>query len=583
MHHEEFLTQMKKDQRFKKLLIDKIVNARWSGLREGNENTVEIQLLSLQSVGVLTDSSGQDLSFLVLFTEINSRSTNLLQNGNVFAIPLCFEGELSEGMTYPPATEWHILEDIINHWKKFFKVSLGMDSGEEIFTSNVGSINERKVFHDFKGSIEKLGGGDTTNVVLHLVPRDNDHDTIVLKLYPRVACNPTLHLSHLLQENGFTSFPPVVLDLAFTPSFLAKLASTQGSWLKDSIKAIEHQASKLNSSISRFFPFIQVFTFIKGDRDGGFPFWRNALESLACGDIPASNMENKDIMTICQHLGSCVANFHEALLDETRLDLGAKMETMKQQWVTLEERAQWINEHMHEIQSTIKADIELGGIFTRAREQLSIFMAQQSRIPDNNDFKDAINNARFQLVHQDLHLMQMQYHPEDARFFMLDLEGDPQAHWKDKLLKFPIEKDLASLVRSFSYIKHASFRQWMGEHKGVDQDADDSDGALDILPFCFTSEYYAPGFQEHVLASIGITFKKWSSIKQRADKWEDAMKTMVIREYMNKRPVSKELMNRFMASRLISEIFYEMQFRPRNTLVPLAGFMQWMSFQAESD
>ncbi|MEM1768329.1 MAG: alpha-amylase [Desulfurococcaceae archaeon] len=59
-------------------------------------------------------------------------------------------------------------------------------------------------------------------------------------------------------------------------------------------------------------------------------------------------------------------------------------------------------------------------------------------------------------IHQDLHLAQMRYIEDRFDFVITDFEGEPGRNDDERLLKEPLLRDLASMIRSFQYLTHSA-------------------------------------------------------------------------------------------------------------------------------
>jgi predicted trehalose synthase len=59
-------------------------------------------------------------------------------------------------------------------------------------------------------------------------------------------------------------------------------------------------------------------------------------------------------------------------------------------------------------------------------------------------------------IHQDLHLAQMIYIPSTNDFVITDFEGEPGRSPEERVMKEPLLRDLATMVRSYHYLSHAA-------------------------------------------------------------------------------------------------------------------------------
>ncbi len=173
------------------------------------------------------------------------------------------------------------------------------------------------------------------------------------------------------------------------------------------------------------------------------------------------------------------------------------------------------------------------------------------------EFKeDAI---KIQPVHQDLHMEQILYDYDESmdqyKFYFIDFEGDPQLTIDEKKGKFPVEKDLASFLRSLSYIKFNTFLDFI-ENKIIDRD-----------------KYEVP---EEILYSL--FFRKAVIRKNKVlelvlnvlNVWEEKLMTKLLKTL---KP-DLTLTYYFYIERTLHELNYELLFRPSKAIVPILGLKE---------
>ncbi|MFW5895462.1 MAG: hypothetical protein ACOCT9_01830, partial [archaeon] len=169
---------------------------------------------------------------------------------------------------------------------------------------------------------------------------------------------------------------------------------------------------------------------------------------------------------------------------------------------------------------------------------------------------------RIQRIHQDLHMEQILYKRKETmgsnsselsyNYYFLDFEGDPQFSYKKKNSLFPVERDLASLSRSLSYIKFNAFKnnlhlinsQLDAEHKKLRK----------LYYLIFHSE----ALEEQ---------KELQEIKFLLDGWEKKMQKNIITNYQ----IELDLFNFFTIERILRELAYEIKYRPKNIMIPIFG------------
>lgn len=172
-----------------------------------------------------------------------------------------------------------------------------------------------------------------------------------------------------------------------------------------------------------------------------------------------------------------------------------------------------------------------------------------------------IDQITIQPVHQDLHMEQILYQKSngDYDFKFLDFEGDPQLSIEEKRNKFPMEKDLASFLRSLSYIKFNTFLQYIQT----------------TIP---DDSYEVP---EEILYSI--FFKKAAKTRKRnkvlqilfnlLNTWEKKIIGLFLGT-LDDTKVYIPIINYFTIERVLREISYEVLFRPNKIIVPVLGLKE---------
>ncbi|GAH89702.1 unnamed protein product, partial [marine sediment metagenome] len=187
------------------------------------------------------------------------------------------------------------------------------------------------------------------------------------------------------------------------------------------------------------------------------------------------------------------------------------------------------------------------------------------------DIKDIIEKFRsefdieqitIQPVHQDLHFQQILYNKinGDYKFCFIDFEGDPQLSQEEKKDRFPIEKDLASFLRSLSYIKFNTLINFI-EKKIVD-----------------TNKFEVP--TEFL---FGLYFRKASKISKKhktlemalnlLNLWENKLMGKIFDKSLNIK-LHFTLINYFTIERTLHELNYELLFRPNNIIIPILGLKE---------
>ena len=182
------------------------------------------------------------------------------------------------------------------------------------------------------------------------------------------------------------------------------------------------------------------------------------------------------------------------------------------------------------------------------------------------DIKDIIERYRsefekpkieIQPVHQDLHLEQILYTKigNQYNFYFIDFEGDPMLPLEEKQEKFPVEKDLASLLRALSYIKFNTLLKFI-EDKIVRKD-----------------KYEVP---EEILYNLFFRRaarpinKVLDEILHMLNAWESKL----IGKILKNLNMSYVLITYFYIQRALHELTYELLYRPNKIIVPVLGLKE---------
>lgn len=153
-------------------------------------------------------------------------------------------------------------------------------------------------------------------------------------------------------------------------------------------------------------------------------------------------------------------------------------------------------------------------------------------------------------IHQDLHLAQMIYVEETSDFVITDFEGEPGRSDEERLMKEPLLRDLASMIRSFQYLAHSAI----------------------------SNEY---GYSIHNTSTYLL--RKDPSIS-----WRERISKVMIESYLSNliglrlvSSIEERVKSNFLTylkpwliERALYEIYYESLYRPTWISIPLVGLYQ---------
>ncbi|MFW9784312.1 MAG: hypothetical protein ACFFFB_18680, partial [Candidatus Heimdallarchaeota archaeon] len=185
------------------------------------------------------------------------------------------------------------------------------------------------------------------------------------------------------------------------------------------------------------------------------------------------------------------------------------------------------------------------------------------------DIRDIIEKFRsefrvpeidIQPVHQDLHMQQILYNKINGeyQFYFIDFEGDPQLTPEEKKHKFPIEKDLASFLRSLSYIKFNTILNFI-EQRIIDHNK------FEVAEEFLFSTYFRKA------SKISLKHKILEIILKLLSSWELKLMGKLFEEGEK---LHFTLINYFTIERALHELDYELLFRPNKTIVPILGLKE---------
>ncbi|MHA1794003.1 MAG: hypothetical protein ACTSVI_15280 [Promethearchaeota archaeon] len=464
-------------------------------------------------------------------------------------------------------------------WKVFLSSFTSKEFGNQFIKfigikieQNSRSPRLRKISFSEIVEFKWLGDQNTTNVVFKLtVKNEKFHESWVIKYYPILTCNPTRIMSEKLVKNGFKNHARMLFTCEYSMDFLKELFNSVG--MLDIFSEIDRIARENSFSGENLFPLLQGFEYIESDHDGGYPFWESALESKNSGSYFVISEELSELI---QKLSGVVVQYHSSLNDsvdlgvdekkliynrviETVLDNFKKLGVMKIPGLINAVKIPDIKKILKDLVDQIKKiSCDLG----------------EDRLASTCSF-DNFSRPVFQYLHHDLHLMQFAFNSLNKEFYILDLEGDPQSSWLEKFSKYPIEKDLASLMRSFSYIKFAAFKESVLNRNGV------LDGRIKIFNlifplFFFDSSAAISTLSKNLLDTSKISVEFIRKRINQLQSWEQVITGAFLRHFSTYNEFNLGTYKLFYLKRVLDEILYEMKFRPEGLFTPILGLKEFI-------
>ncbi len=237
-------------------------------------------------------------------------------------------------------------------------------------------------------SIECLTG-EMSNTLIRL------GDGVLLKLYRSLEFgpNPEVLAYDILNREGFKSCPKLYSSLSFKPESSAD-SLTLALWFED-----------------------------LGDCDD---LWTRFIEP---------ETSDADIQKFATHLGKLTAEFHGIFLKD------ALSQSVPQQELTVDLA------YVETLSRLSTLESRLSG---RLKEQVIQLISRKTEIDHLLGTVPEYSFTPIQ-VHGDYHLGQVLLSEDDERLVVFDFEGEPLARLEDRLQRFSPLKDIASMLRSFSY------------------------------------------------------------------------------------------------------------------------------------
>nr|MDO8117584.1 hypothetical protein [Candidatus Sigynarchaeota archaeon] len=401
-----------------------------------------------------------------------------------------------------------------------------------------------------------LGEGDTTNVIFCLQHRQDRTKSFVVKLYPKPSFNMTGLLANLLDTSGFNDVSHLQIGFLYEPRFLETLLGAVSD--TSSLAQIQARLNPLGLATPEMFPFIHVFEFMHNAGDGGTPFWESA--SSISPDTNHVAWQTKEIMNLAKVLGQGTARFHSSLDISS---WGRDQDTSKL-YHSLKKQIEAKINHVLAILHGISLDTTVPRYFSHLVSNVLKMLQDDEHVLSFLPSLKTFTSLHCQLIHQDLHMGQLLIDPARSRFIFLDLEGDPQLSWEERLTSYPVEKDIASLLRSLSYIKIAALK------KMARDSVPESQHPFISLFFVMTEKNTRTLEKKHDSFSLS-DHENMLSLKVNLDAWEQDITQAILNGYTISRDIDGAALSFFMLERVLNECIYEARYRPGNVFTPLVG------------
>jgi len=411
---------------------------------------------------------------------------------------------------------------------------------DEINMKKVRNLIEASLYPDrYEYGLEQLGGGNTTNLLfllkIYKKSANNEPISYVLKSYKDYSGSLEPRTLFVLVKNNFPNAPKIYGTI--------KLQGKETIGILEDVSNIGNLGDIYWNEVNKMI--YDVFKRVNDDYS-----YLNNKEDM-------SNMIKKhcvESLKVSETIGFQIKKLHKALILADDPLYSKEMVKSKDY---LKNYTDNLNIMVNKILNYTSKKSE--GAFYNSPKITSIFL----------DIKDIIEKFRsefdieqitIQPVHQDLHFQQILYNKSngDYMFYFIDFEGDPQLSQEEKKNRFPIEKDLASFLRSLSYIKFNTLINFI-EKKIVDKNK------FEVPAEFLFSLYFSKS------SKISKKHKTLEIALNLLNLWENKLMGKIFDKSLK---LHFTLINYFTIERTLYELNYELLFRPNSIIIPILGLKE---------
>ncbi len=413
---------------------------------------------------------------------------------------------------------------------------------DDINMSKVTNLIEASLYPErYEYGLEQLGGGNTTNLLfsLKIYKKSANKEPIsyILKSYKDYSGSLEPRTLFVLVKNNFPNAPKIYGTI--------KLQGKETIGILEDVSNIGNLGdiywNEVNEMVNDVFKRVNDdYSYLNNKEEMSNIIKKHCVESLK----------------ISEKIGFQIKKLHKALI---LTDDPLYSKQMVDSKIYLKEYTDNLNSMVSKILNYTSKKSE--GAFYNSPKITSIFL----------DVKDIIDKLRsefdiekitIQPVHQDLHFQQILYNKSngDYMFYFIDFEGDPQLSQEERKAKFPIEKDLASFLRSLSYIKFNTLINFI-EKKIVDKNK------FEVPAEFLFSLYFRKA------SKISKKHKTLEIVLSLLNLWENKLMGKIFDKSL-KLKLHFSLINYFTIERTLHELNYELLFRPNDTIIPILGLKE---------
>ncbi len=413
---------------------------------------------------------------------------------------------------------------------------------DDINMSKVTNLIEASLYPErYEYGLEQLGGGNTTNLLfsLKIYKKSANKEPIsyILKSYKDYSGSLEPRTLFVLVKNNFPNAPKIYGTI--------KLQGKETIGILEDVSNIGNLGdiywNEVNEMVNDVFKRVNDdYSYLNNKEEMSNIIKKHCVESLK----------------ISEKIGFQIKKLHKALI---LTDDPLYSKQMVDSKIYLKEYTDNLNSMVSKILNYTSKKSE--GAFYNSPKITSIFL----------DVKDIIDKLRsefdiekitIQPVHQDLHFQQILYNKSngDYMFYFIDFEGDPQLSQEERKAKFPIEKDLASFLRSLSYIKFNTLINFI-EKKIVDKNK------FEVPAEFLFSLYFRKA------SKISKKHKTLEIVLSLLNLWENKLMGKIF-DKSKRLKLHFALINYFTIERTLHELNYELLFRPNDTIIPILGLKE---------
>jgi hypothetical protein len=409
---------------------------------------------------------------------------------------------------------------------------------DKLNMEKVQNLIEASLYPDrYDISLEQLGKGNTTNVLFQIAlvnknKPEREPYLYVLKSYKEHSVSLEPSALFVLVKNKYPNAPKIYGTI--------KLMESETIGIIENVQNVGNLGdiywNELNNMIKN--------VFIDAHKDYSHLDNKDSLKNIINTYCPES-------LKISINIGDYIKKLHQALILEGTEEYEVEQVNSDDY---LENYNNKLNSMISDLNNTMNQKSKTS--FYNLPKISSILIdikdiIEQFRSEFENEF------IKIQPVHQDLHMEQVLYNKINSEydFYFIDFEGDPQLTLEERKEKFPIEKDLASLLRAFSYIKFNTFLLWV--EKNVIR-KDKYEVPEEILYNLFFRKTARP------------INKTLDVILNLLNLWESKLIGKILKSLSPK----VSLITYYYTERALHELNYEILFRPSKIIVPILGLKE---------